>query len=312
MRSIKRSGAFLVAILFVMSYTGKAFTAELTDEVTPHDVFNDSAVFGESEVSELEGTFDMDAASHTSDDVPETEDVSTETDGVSDTEDSAAETEGTSTETDGASGSFQDNELLNKIDIILPLTYQTQEAQSLSSPFDFSVDPCGLVEATHAIRYGGGFVEPGARVIFRNHDGKYDFSSRSDSLTVRNRSTFPIRITVTMRYDDTENVLLADLETLDKEFSFPVLCIAITDDAGQRVVLTQEGKATIARQLPPCEREEDSIECHFRLEGKCNPYADWRGVTIGSKLELTWSVEPILSENVTNAEQISMPQAAPP
>ena len=40
------------------------------------------------------------------------------------------------------------------------------------SPFDFIIDPQGLIYATDAAKYGGGKVEEGATLLFRNHDGE--------------------------------------------------------------------------------------------------------------------------------------------
>ena len=51
------------------------------------------------------------------------------------------------------------------------------------SPFDFYIDPQGLLYDTGAVRHGGGVVEEGAYLLFHNHDdGEYDFSGRSDRL----------------------------------------------------------------------------------------------------------------------------------
>ncbi|MEY8394159.1 hypothetical protein AALB64_04920 [Lachnospiraceae bacterium 45-P1] len=52
------------------------------------------------------------------------------------------------------------------------------------SPFDFFLDPCGLIEGTEAMRYGEGRVEEGATLLFYNRNGEYDFSKESDKLTV--------------------------------------------------------------------------------------------------------------------------------
>lgn len=45
-----------------------------------------------------------------------------------------------------------------------------------TSPLDFLLDPQGLLYETGAMRYGGGVVEEGATLLFRNSGGSYDFS----------------------------------------------------------------------------------------------------------------------------------------
>ena len=71
------------------------------------------------------------------------------------------------------------------------------------SPFDFYIDPQGLLYETDGMRYGGGVVEEGAYLLFRNHDdGEYDFSRYSDRLSVTNRSTVPVIVKITAKISD--------------------------------------------------------------------------------------------------------------
>ena len=184
-------------------------------------------------------------------------------------------------------------ELMDKIDVLVPLTTQTEEMEPLSAPFDFSVDPYRLIESTQAIRYGGGSVEPGARVVFRNRAGDYDFSSQSDVMSVRNRADFPVQVTITVHYDDTENVRLVDAEELENDSLVPMLCIAVTDSAENHAVLNPDGEATIVAILPACEDESDVAEYSFRLKGRCNPNAVWHSVNIDARLSVIWSVSPV-------------------
>ena len=77
------------------------------------------------------------------------------------------------------------------------------------SPFDFIIDPQGLIYATDAAKYGGGKVEESATILFRNHDGEYDFSRRSDSLTVKNRSNVPVIVTITASVENLGDIEIA-------------------------------------------------------------------------------------------------------
>ena len=185
------------------------------------------------------------------------------------------------------------SEDVDPINVVLPLIdTQSNEEDFLSATFDFSVDPYGLIESTRAIRYGGGTVEPGARVIFRNQQGEYDFSSQSDSLTVQNYGETPVRISVTVRADNAENIQLADLEQPHelRNFSLPILCMAIVDNQGNRSVLGQDGTATILGELPAFQNDE-SPAYSFHLEGSCNPEADWNNTNADLNLSITWLVE---------------------
>ena len=58
MRTIKRSVSLLLAILCIMSYTGEAFAAGLTDEVEPQDALHDTTSFEQNEASGLESAFE--------------------------------------------------------------------------------------------------------------------------------------------------------------------------------------------------------------------------------------------------------------
>lgn len=186
------------------------------------------------------------------------------------------------------------------------------------SPFDFYIDPQGLLYDTGAVRHGGGVVEEGAYLLFHNHDDSdYDFSRYSDRLSVTNRSTVPVNVKITARISD-----LGDLR-MDQDGNFDgeddaAIYLAIVDDEGNEQVLSEDGEVSVEIELSraPSEaytyRYDESSDSYeyvyqegegisfdsysFGLRGECNANADWRGISAYPRVMVTWSVNPIYPE----------------
>ena len=141
------------------------------------------------------------------------------------------------------------------------------------SPFDFYIDPQGLLYVTGAVRHGGGVVEEGAYLLFHIHDdGDYDFSGRSDRLKVTNRSTVPVNITITAKISD-----LGDLR-MDQDGSF-------------------EDESTDTYEYVYQNDEDISFDSYsFGLRGECNANADWSGISASPRVMVTWSVDPVMPD----------------
>lgn len=187
------------------------------------------------------------------------------------------------------------------------------------SPFDFYIDPQGLLYDTGAVRYGGGVVEEGTYLLFHNHDdGEYDFSGRSDRLSVTNRSTVPVNIKITAKISD-----LGDLR-MDQDGSFEdeddcAIYLSIVDDEGNERVLSEDGEVSVEVMLnsAPSEaytfRYDESTDTYeyvyqndedisfdsysFGLRGECNANADWSGISVSPRVMVTWSVEPVYPDD---------------
>ena len=183
------------------------------------------------------------------------------------------------------------------------------------SPFDFYIDPQGLLYDTGAVRHGGGVVEEGAYLLFHNHDvSEYDFSGRSDRLNVTNRSTVPVNIKITAKISD-----LGDLR-MDQDGSFEgeddcAIYLAIVDDEGNERVLSEDGEVSVEVELSsaPSEaytfRYDESTDTYeyvyqndedisfdsysFGLRGECNANADWSSISASPRVMVTWSVDPV-------------------
>lgn len=192
------------------------------------------------------------------------------------------------------------------------------------SPFDFYIDPQGLLYETDGIKYGGGVVEEGAYLLFRNHnEGKYDFSRYSDRLSVTNRSTVPINVKITAKISDIGELRMDQDGVFDCEDD-PAIYLAIVDDEGNERVLSEDGEvsAEIEMNRAPSEaytyhydestdsyeyiyqnNEDISFDTYsFGLRGECNANADWSGVSASPIVIVTWSVDPIYPESEGTSE----------
>ena len=152
------------------------------------------------------------------------------------------------------------------------------------TPFDFHIDPQMLIYVTDAARYGGGKVEEGATLLFRNTEGDYDFSSRSDYLTLTNRGDAPIIIHVNAEIEN-----LGEIEmTPDPYFAgleLPALYLAIVDDNGTEASLSEYMDVSYSFELPA----NDSYS--FGLTGACNADADWSRNAVAPVVRVTWQIE---------------------
>lgn len=149
------------------------------------------------------------------------------------------------------------------------------------SPFDFIMDPQGLIEATDAARYGGTRFEEGATIYFENTTGEYDYSHQSDFLEVISHSTIPIRITVEAR-----------VENLN-----PSVYLALIDNHGNEIPVDLDGTAVIDTELDACEDTASYNTYAFALTGTCESDAEWSNVSEQPYVTVTWTLEPITDEN---------------
>lgn len=191
-------------------------------------------------------------------------------------------------------------------------------SDSETSVFDFILDPQGLLYSTDAVRYGGGTVEEGATLLFYNKEGDYNFSHHSDWLTVTNRSTVPVRVTITAQVTDLGDIRL--VESADfAESTEPDIYLAIVDDQGNIQPLSDDGQASVSLEMDAAPEntyvfrldEEthtyqygmsmdpnriDFDTYSFGLIGACNANAEWQNISVHPTITVTWCVEPIMPE----------------
>ncbi len=187
------------------------------------------------------------------------------------------------------------------------------------SPFDFIIDPQHLIFETGAEAYGGGVVEEEANLLFHNQtEGAFDFSRYSDKLTVVNRSTIPVMVTISADIAD-----VGDIEIVqDKDFpedGSPYMYLAIVDDEGNEQPVAEDGTVSMSVEM---QRAPESVYAYtlnpetgdyeyklsgasedadfdtysFGLTGECSSDADWGKFFVLPKITVTWRVEPILTE----------------
>ena len=187
------------------------------------------------------------------------------------------------------------------------------------SPFDFYIDPQGLLYETDGIKYGGVVVEEGAYLLFRNHnDGEYDFSRYSDRLSVTNRSTVPVIVKITAKISDIGDLRMDQDGVFDGEDD-PAIYLAIVDDEGNERVLSEDGEVSVEIEMNQAPSEaytyhyDESTDSYeyiyqsdedisfdtysFGLRGECNANADWRETSACPRVMVTWSVDPVYPEN---------------
>ena len=193
------------------------------------------------------------------------------------------------------------------------------------SPFDFYIDPQGLLYDTGAVRHGGGVVEEGAYLLFHNHDDdEYDFSGRSDRLKVTNRSTVPVNIKITAKISDLGNLRMDQDGSFEDEDDCAIY-LAIVDDEGNERVLSEDGEVSVEVTLSsaPSEaytfRYDESTDTYeyvyqndkdisfdsysFGLRGACNANADWSGISAAPRVMVTWSVDPVYPDRSEETDE---------
>lgn len=211
--------------------------------------------------------------------------------------------------------------------IMLPTQVVGNDVVSMSIPvvndsetsvFDFILDPQKLLYSTDAARYGGGVVEEDATLLFYNKEGDYNFSHHSDWLTVTNRSTVPVRVTITAQITDIGDIKLVENPDFAESTDTDVY-LAIVDDQGNIQPLSGDGQASVSFEMDAApantyvfrldeethtyrygmSMDPDRINFDtysFGLVGACNSNAEWQNISVHPMITVTWYVEPIMPE----------------
>lgn len=190
------------------------------------------------------------------------------------------------------------------VNIILPTVSEGE-----TSPFNFILDPQGLIYETGAMRYGGGVVEEGATLLFRNSEGPYDFSRVSDMLTVSNLGNDSVTVTVSAYISDYEGFDIGSSDYFTGNIS-PVIYLALSDDKGNVWPLSAEREASIAMEMAAASGGEPTTYS-FGLTGACNPNVSLQGIEAHPVVTVTWHVETIQVENTSVVEDDPSGQQEP-
>ena len=186
-----------------------------------------------------------------------------------------------------------------------------------NSPFDYIVDPLGLIYATDAAKYGYGKVQADAGVLFKNSEGEYDFSNTSDYIKIVNRSNIPVKVVLTATLQGSTNARIVDSIEMLEEAS-PSLYLALTDQNGIVSAFTESGKSVVTATLNPApdetysfmydeasgeyqyevakEIDESAFDSFsFAVTADCNTQANWSDVTELPTISLSWTADPVLT-----------------
>ena len=166
-------------------------------------------------------------------------------------------------------------------------------------------------------------MEEDATLLFYNKEGEYDFSQHSDWLTVTNRSTVPVRVTITAQVTDFGDLKL--VESADfAESTEPDIYLAIVDDQGNIQPLSVDGQVSVSFEMDAVPentyvfRLDEETHTYqygmsmdpnrinfdtysFGLIGACNSNAEWQDISVHPMITVTWYVEPIMPEEQEEA-----------
>lgn len=190
--------------------------------------------------------------------------------------------------------------------VILP----TEAAQVAN--LDFILDPEELIANTDAAKYNGADFEAGATLFFANGvSGNATYSSKSDDLTVVNKSTFDVDVAVSAAVTGADDITLTDDKTFADDTNASVYLALVDND--NEVAITADG-ATLKSKIDkaPAGAYEYSwsqadgykyslslsansiqfAEYTFNLTGASNSAGDWSGLeNIAPSVEVTWDIK---------------------
>ncbi len=185
-----------------------------------------------------------------------------------------------------------------------------------SSVLDFILDPLGLIHATGAVKYGGKHFEEGANLFFRNEPkeegGDVSYSSQSDFLSIQNKGTVSVNVSLTVTVEGLQRVGLSVSDDFAGS-SAPAVYLALVDGSGEVIPIPEEGELSVSVNLEPASKhadlydynedsevyelvnseEESYDEYRFALRGACNPEGDWTRVRDQLTVNAAWIITPL-------------------
>ena len=119
------------------------------------------------------------------------------------------------------------------VSVVLPIVEDT-------NIFNFFIDPQNFLFRAYADTPNV-YVEEGANLLFvRRSDDNYYLGCESDKLKVINKSTVPVSVTVTARFEGVNGISLVE----EDDFSGSTDCdmyLALVDDEGNEIPLSEDG-----------------------------------------------------------------------
>lgn len=183
--------------------------------------------------------------------------------------------------------------------------------------FDFILDPQELINMTNGAAYGGKKFEEDATLFFKRTDDEAgnDYSSTSDAITIINKSSVPVDVTVTAGFspDSLGGITMTDDESFTGDTSASMYLAMI--DGENTVRIQGEDDTSIQVTIPAAEdayeyrydSEKDQYtyglkedlsgiefpEYSFWLTGAVNKNGNWQDVgNVKPEIVVTWVVTP--------------------
>lgn len=195
--------------------------------------------------------------------------------------------------------------------------YQVVMPTDIDGMFDFILDPQGLINETNGALHGGKSFEKDCTVFFQRSDGEVneDYSRKSDSVTITNKSTMPVEVSLEVKVDP--NSLKGIKMTGDSKFKkdkSASLYLAVVD--GKKEVPVGKDGVTLHKTIEAAPdgtyeyvyindtkkyeyRLKKNIDENifgkysFRLTGAANEKGDWAALSKAvPKVIITWKVFP--------------------
>lgn len=163
---------------------------------------------------------------------------------------------------------------------------------------DYILDPMDLITITDSARYGEQTFYTGSRFYFRNTQGDWDYSNKSDPIIVTNNGNQPLLLTVSVVVDNTSQVKVSnDANFLSNECA---IYLSLYDNMEQELSVGEDGEVSYSVTLNPSvtNSEEDLTTVNqyvFGLEGLCSSLGDWSKVDILPSISLIWDVSSLES-----------------
>lgn len=208
-------------------------------------------------------------------------------------------------------GELEGTVLTDVFNVVLPTVADDD------TTFNYILDPEGLIAKTNADRYAGKTFEEGATLYFANSaaDAANNYSSKSDALTVVNKSTTDVDVTLSATVSGVDGIVLTGDSTFADDTSTS-LYLALMDGTNTAAIDAANG-ASISAVIGAApdgayeyswnDTEQkyeyelvtgsalDAItfeDYSFQLTGACNSKGNWSGLQDAAPVvSVTWTVK---------------------
>lgn len=199
--------------------------------------------------------------------------------------------------------------------------------ESGDTTFNYILDPTGVIKSTEAEKYNGATFADGKTVYFANQpttdSGAVSYSDTSDALTITNKSTMAVDVTVKASIKAVDGITMVENGTFDASDTAAKLYLALkdADTANAEKAITDDKAAELTSTIQPLDGayeikyvdgkyvkqlKDDATgfkTYSFQITGACNPKGAWNGLTENPPvIDVVWSVE----DPTITGPQISM------